>query len=301
VDVARAAGVEEDVALADARLLLEQAGDEQRLPHRLGERSLVAGEPAGQMGELGVVAAPFAHAVEPLQDAARHAASRIGVVVGPRELGSPRLGVERGEDGVLVLLHRRLVGRPAAQRGDVGGHHQRMGDADRLAQVVDVGEDAVGHEDRPRPQAIDALGVPVVGQGEELGVLRIARHVERQAAAEVAGAQRVGAADLDERPDERGDEQPRALVDHVGVRAQAGGGRGDRAQAAVGDPHRDRHGALVARALERELALAAVELGVEQRAHARGPGPLCDRCPQIVHEPPKRYPCGEFRRVPAVP
>src|SRR5688500_1568000 len=63
-DVGRAARVEEDVALADGRLLRQQAVGEQRLPDRLRELALVAGEAAGQVREVGVVAAPLAHAVE---------------------------------------------------------------------------------------------------------------------------------------------------------------------------------------------------------------------------------------------
>src|SRR6476660_6615701 len=68
VDVARTARVEEHVALTHAGLLRQQARGEQRLAHRLGQRALVAGEAARQVGELGVVAAPLAHAVEALQD-----------------------------------------------------------------------------------------------------------------------------------------------------------------------------------------------------------------------------------------
>src|SRR5512132_2966641 len=41
VDVARPTRVQEDVALADARLLGQQAGGEQGLAHRLGQRPLV--------------------------------------------------------------------------------------------------------------------------------------------------------------------------------------------------------------------------------------------------------------------
>src|SRR5512133_212959 len=113
VNVAGAARVEEDVALPDARLLGEQARREERLANGLGERAVVAGEAPGEVGELGVVAAPLAHAVEALQDAPRDAAGGVGVVVGARHA---RRGVERGEDGVLVLLHRGRVGRAAAER-----------------------------------------------------------------------------------------------------------------------------------------------------------------------------------------
>src|SRR4051794_27057870 len=80
-DVAHAAGVEEDVALADGGLLLQQPGGQQRLPDLLRERPVVAGEAAREVGEIGVVAAPLAHAVEPLEDPAGDAAGGIGVLV----------------------------------------------------------------------------------------------------------------------------------------------------------------------------------------------------------------------------
>src|SRR5947208_6760609 len=77
VDVAGPPRIEEDVALADARLLRQQAGSQQRLAHGFGERPLVAGEPARQMGEIRVIAAPLPHAVQALEDAPRHAADGI--------------------------------------------------------------------------------------------------------------------------------------------------------------------------------------------------------------------------------
>src|SRR4051794_36124020 len=85
VDLPRAARVQGDVALTDARFLREQARGEQRLADFERERRLVAVEAARQVGELGVVAAPLAHAVEPLEDAARDAAGGVGVVVGDRD------------------------------------------------------------------------------------------------------------------------------------------------------------------------------------------------------------------------
>src|SRR5205085_11440574 len=81
--VAGAAGVEVDVALPDAGLLREEPRVEQRLADRERERALVAlREAAAQMHELRVVAAPLAHPVEALEDAAGDAAGRVGVVVG---------------------------------------------------------------------------------------------------------------------------------------------------------------------------------------------------------------------------
>src|SRR4051812_8425308 len=80
-DVRGPARVQEHVALADRRLLCQQAGGEQRLADLDGERAVVAGEAAWQVREVGVVAAPLAHAVEPLQDAARDAPPRHGILV----------------------------------------------------------------------------------------------------------------------------------------------------------------------------------------------------------------------------
>src|SRR4051812_39929503 len=85
VDVLRPPGVEEDVALADAGLLEEQAGDEELLADPDRQLALVAREAARQVGELGVVAAPFAHAVEALEDASRDAPVGVGILLGPRD------------------------------------------------------------------------------------------------------------------------------------------------------------------------------------------------------------------------
>src|SRR5687768_10051218 len=63
MDVGRAARVEEDMALADGRLLREQAVGQQRLADGLRELALIAREAARQVGEVGVIAAPLAHPV----------------------------------------------------------------------------------------------------------------------------------------------------------------------------------------------------------------------------------------------
>src|SRR4051794_5883942 len=96
--IRRTSWVEEHVALSDARLLEQQPLHDQRLAHGLGQLAVVAREAAGQVGELGVEATPLAHAVEPLQDPARHAPRGIRVVVGPR-----RLRWQCVEDRLLVL------------------------------------------------------------------------------------------------------------------------------------------------------------------------------------------------------
>src|SRR4051812_11110943 len=116
VDVAGPPRVEEHVALADARLFGEQARFEHRLPDGLGELAVVAGEAAREMRELGVVAAPFAHPVEALEDPARDAARGVGVVVRARDRAGSR-GVEERQHRVLVLGERRVVGRAPAEAG----------------------------------------------------------------------------------------------------------------------------------------------------------------------------------------
>src|SRR4051794_4441987 len=59
VDLLRAPGIEEDVALADARLLEQEAGGEELLADVVRERAIVARESAREMREVGVVAAPL--------------------------------------------------------------------------------------------------------------------------------------------------------------------------------------------------------------------------------------------------
>ena len=159
-----------------------------------------------------------------------------------------------------------------------------MRGADRGAQVVDVGEHARGQRHGARPQAVDARDVALEGERHELGVVGVAGDLEGQLPAEVPGAHAAGAGHLDERAHQRGDQQPGALVDGVGVGAQRGRGRRHRAQRPLGAAHGDEHGLLVARALAGELERPAVELGVEQRAQPRDARPLGDRRREIVHD-----------------
>ena len=63
------------MALADARLLDQKAGPHELLAELGGQCALVSLEPAGEMVDRRVVAAPFALAVEPLKDAACRAAA----------------------------------------------------------------------------------------------------------------------------------------------------------------------------------------------------------------------------------
>src|SRR3954447_11857091 len=96
-DVARAARVEEDVALADRRLLGQQPRAEECLADVGGELAVVAREAAREVGEVGVVAAPLAYAVEPLEDPPRDPARGVGILV---RAGGPAAGAEGREDGL---------------------------------------------------------------------------------------------------------------------------------------------------------------------------------------------------------
>ena len=82
--------------------------------------------------------------------------------------------LERGEDGVLVLLQRGRVGRAAAEGRDVRGDDERVRGADRRrAGRRRSAEDAAGHGERARAQAVDAAATCVLeGQRHELGVVR---------------------------------------------------------------------------------------------------------------------------------
>jgi hypothetical protein len=140
-----------------------------------------------------------------------------------------------------------------------------------------------GERERARPQAVDALHVGLEGERHELGVVGVAGDLEDEVVADGAGAHLAVAGRLDERADERGDEQPGALVDGLGVGAQRGRGGCGRAQAAGRGADRDDHRLLVARALLRELANAAPQLRVEQDAQAGGAGAVLECRGQIFH------------------
>ena len=125
------------MALADGRLLRQQPGVEQRLADGLRERAVVAREAAREMGEVGVVAAPLPHPVEPLEDPPRDPAPGSGSSWGRAAAGA--LGVEQREHGLLVLLDRALVRGAAAEPRDRLGDAQRVAGADRRAER-DVGQ-----------------------------------------------------------------------------------------------------------------------------------------------------------------
>ena len=149
-DLGRPARIEEHVALADRRLLGEQAGLEQRLPHLLGQRPFVAGEPARQVREVGVVAAPLAHAVEALEDPAGDAPGRIGVLVRPDACA------RRARAG---RAPRPRAPRPTRVLGAAAEPRDRLGDAQRV--VAPIGSRSSGRLEQPGRDRHGAGAQPV--------------------------------------------------------------------------------------------------------------------------------------------
>ena len=173
------------MALADRWLLGQQPGVQQRLARVLGQRALVAREAAREVREVRVVAAPLAHAVEPLEDPAGDAARRIGVLV--RADGGAAARAEDRQQRLLALLARELAAEPRLGLRDV----QRMPRADRLAQAG-----GIEHAGRERAgdgaQAVDRGHVLLEhdrGELGELGGLDPRREREQQRAAGVARSQ----------------------------------------------------------------------------------------------------------------
>ncbi len=191
-----------------------------------------------------------------------------------------------------MLVARRGVGRSAAEPRDRRRDAQRVGRADRLAQLGDGAlDDVPGQRERRRAQPVDACDLLLEAERGQLGVLvgHRAGHREHEAAAELSGQERPGS-ELGERAHRRRDEQPRALVGGLRVGAQGGGrgGHGEQVPAVRGERHDDRP--LAPGARERELAPAVRELRREQRpelagALPRGAGPagVAQRGGQVVH------------------
>jgi len=248
VDVGGAPRLEEDVALADAALLGEQARGQQRLPDRQGERALVAGKAPGEVGELRVVAAPFAHAAQPLEDPPGGAHGRVRIVVGTqRGVGD---GVVEGVDGLGV-------GGPRAQAGGPlrGGERAVEGRA-----RVGGDDEMVGQAQRPGAQAVDALELLLERQRGQVPVGAVGD--EHQEALPGGGLE-PRATRGHERADRRRDQEPGALGRGGRVGAQGHGGGRDGQPVGDADPERE----VIART-------RAVELG-------GGPGQLlAQRGPQ---------------------
>ena len=276
---ARAARVEEHVALADATASRQQPRLEQRLADRLGERALVAGEAAREVRELRVVAAPLPHPVEPLEDPPRDA---------PRAGRGRRAGawsaaarVEEGSTPPRAAPTESGLGRrppsAATARPRAAGGRRRSARAGRRAASTSGGTQRAGS------QAVDARQL---APRRRAGRARrsAARGLEGEAAVELAREQALGIrAGRDERADERGDQGPRPVVDGGRVGAQLRRHRRDRRQ-----PGRDgdRHGTLVAGALAGELLRPVVELG-GAAACAAGPARsrIGERLSEVVHRP----------------
>ena len=162
------------------------------------------------------------------------------------------------------------AGRPA-ERGDARGDGERVGGADRRAQVGRVGEGAGRAARRPARAG---------GRSARPAPRRPAPPARRRCSpaasstrwpAERARAQRAGRAGVGERADERRRQQPGALGRGVGVGAQ-GGATGGGAQGAVRGGDRDDDGPSVARAPGGQLGGAVAQLGLEQRAQPGGAG-----------------------------
>ena len=98
-------------------------------PTACASAAVVAGEAACEVREVGVVAAPLPHAVEPLEDPAGDAQGRVGI--GVRGHAAVRARLQQREHGVLVLLDRALVRGAAAEPRDRLGDPQRVPRTDR--------------------------------------------------------------------------------------------------------------------------------------------------------------------------
>ena len=232
-DLGRLARVEVDVALADGRLLGQQAGLQQRLPHLLGERAVVAGEAAREVGELGVVAAPLAHAVEPLEDPAGRALAGIRVLVRAGDRAA-RAEQRRARASSSSSCGAGGAGRRAARRPrrSAAGGGRRSARAAATSSITPGGSASArarrrstGAPARRRRASTSSGSRPAAGIGED-----------EEAAGQLAGAQlqvvgaerRAGLGELDQRADDGRDEQPLALGqrrrDRRAARRRRGGG-----------------------------------------------------------------------------
>ena len=162
-----------------------------------------------------------------------------------------------------------VVGRPAAEPRDLQRDPQRMGRADRRLEVDDLLQQRLGHGERDRLEAVDGLDVLLEGEREELDdrVGDGSVEVEREVAVKAPGGQLARDAHrLLQRPDQRGGQQPGALVDGVGVGPQLGRDRRHDDQAVGVDGRRDDDRMLVARARRGELLRPVLQFPSQQRA-----------------------------------
>ena len=190
-------------------------------------RSLPA-KPRARWREVGVVAAPLAHAVEPLEDPAGDAARRVGVVVRARRRRPPRR--PRGRRGPRPRARRATPGRPDGRPAARPRARPAADGPGRSAREVgDVLEQRRRERERERPEPVDRRDLLLEGQRDELGVGGAGGDLQRQVAVERPARSSAARppAGLDQGADQRGDQQPGALVDGVGVGAQLGRDRRD--------------------------------------------------------------------------
>ena len=190
-------------------------------PTACASAAVVAGEAACEVREVGVVAAPLPHAVEPLEDPAGDAQGRVGI--GVRGHAAVRARLQQREHGVLVLLDRALVRGAAAEPRDRLGDPQRVPRTDRRPQR-DLGEHRAGDRVRRRAQPVDPARVIVEGERDELverdRVDPRRRQRDDEEAVEVAGGdadragvgRRAGLGEVAHRAQGRRDHEPFALA-----------------------------------------------------------------------------------------
>ena len=150
----RAARVEVDVALADRRLLGQQARPRAAPPP----------PPARARGRCrrsrarGARSRCGSRPTCPCRRAAGGSGGRRGGPGSGSSCGraAAPLGAEQGEHGLLVVLDVARVGGPAAEPRDGLGDPQRVAGADRLAQPRRRRSRPGGQRERARAQAVDA-------------------------------------------------------------------------------------------------------------------------------------------------
>ena len=240
-DLGRAARVEVDVALADRRLLGQQAGLQQRLPHR----------PARARGRCRRSRARGGRTRCGSRPTCPCPSSRWRIRRATRRAGS---GSSCGRAARAARAEQRRArasscsstrGRPGRPPSRATASAIRSGwPAPIGSRSSDVVEHAGRERERARAQAVDArrrarrrraararsrsrLDVGRVGEDEEA-----AGELARSQRAGRRGAGGAGLGELDERADDGGDEQPLALAGGSGsARSAAAAGRG-REQAA---------------------------------------------------------------------
>ena len=225
---------------------------EQRLADVLRERAVVAREAAREVGEVGVVAAPLAHARRGAGgSAARRGAPGSGSSCGRAAPRARRAG--RARPPRAPRPTPASAGRPPRPRDGLGDA-QRVRGADRLAQARRVAEHAAGHARAPAPAAGRCRRRAPRRRAARTPRARRARPRRRDSRAARGPRSRRRAArgrrrspggpggELDERADGGGDEQPVALADRLGVGAQRGArrGGGEQPPSCGGERDRDR-------------------------------------------------------------